>query len=123
MIDKKYTYAVVGASRDKSKYGFKVLKDLIDNGYKAVPVNPKAEKILNLKVYPDLLSIDKKIDVAVMVVPPKIVLGVLRQVKFLKINKVWLQPGSESKEALDFCAKNNIKCMHNACIMLAKIDR
>ena len=118
MIDKKFLYAVVGVSRDKSKYGFKVFKDLLDKGYKVVGINPRAEKILKQKIYPDLLSVDKKIDVVVMVVPPNLAFKLLHQVKFLKIDKVWFQPGSESAQAIDFCVENNIKYTQNACIML-----
>ncbi len=120
MINKKYNYAVVGASRDKNKYGYKVLKDLHDNGYKVFPVNPKGGEILNLKVYSRLQDISFKIDVVIMVVPPKISEMVIKEVKNLGIKMVWMQPGSENEEVIEYCRKNNIECIHNACIMMEK---
>ena len=37
--------------------------------------------------------------------------------KQLNINKIWMQPGSESDKAIEMCKQNNIKCTHNSCIM------
>ena len=45
MISKDYTYAVVGASDNEKKYGYKVFRDLIQNGYTAIPINIHGKKI------------------------------------------------------------------------------
>ncbi|GEM_PF-604970 len=120
MLNKEYVYAVIGASKNQEKYGYKVLKDLKDFGYNVIPINLKEKEILNLKTYKSILDVDQKIDVAIFVVSPLVTIEVLRQVKKKKINKVWLQPGSESKEAIDYCKKNKILCIANLCIMLNK---
>lgn len=46
MIDKNFIYAVVGASNNEEKYGYKVFKDLLDAGYKVLPINPSEKEIL-----------------------------------------------------------------------------
>ena len=120
MIDKKNYYVVVGASNDKRKYGYKVFKDLLESGYKVTPINPNESEILWEKVYPTLSEIKKNIDVAIFVTQPKITEIILQEAKKLNIKKVWLQPGAESDAAIKFCEKNNIECIHNACIMIAK---
>jgi len=63
--------AIVGASRDPSKIGHKILKNIIDYGFrgKIYPVNPKAEEILGFKCYPSLASIPDDIDVAILAIP------------------------------------------------------
>jgi hypothetical protein len=120
MIDKTKKYALIGASADKEKYGFKILKDLKEGGYKVIPVNLRGGKILGLNVYPTLLEVPQKIDVAIFVVPPSVTEEILITVKKLRIYKVWLQPGSESQKAIEFCKQNNIECTHNVCIMIQK---
>ncbi len=74
--------AVVGASRDLNKLGSQILKNLIRSGFqgKIYPINPKASKIENLKSFPSVLAVPKAIDLAVIVVPAKIVPFVLEEI-------------------------------------------
>ncbi len=67
--------AVIGASRVNGKVGHSVLKNLLDARFQGelVPVNPNADEILGLKVYPKV----KKVDLAIIVVPASIVPSVL----------------------------------------------
>jgi len=118
MLDKNKNYVVIGASKNKEKYGYKVLKDLKKSGYKVTPINLKEKEILGLKTYKNILDINFKIDVAIFVVPPKITEKILKEVKKIKIKKVWLQPGSENKKSIEYCKKNNIECIHNSCIII-----
>ncbi len=58
------TIAMVGASPDKTKFSYGVLRVLHETGYDMIPVNPRPgiTEIRGLKVYPDLKSIDRQID-------------------------------------------------------------
>jgi hypothetical protein len=118
MLDKNDVYVVIGASSKKQKYGYKVLKDLKENNFKVIPVNLKEKEILGLKVYKNILDIERKIDVVIFVVPPLITEKILPNIKKLKISKVWMQPGSESQKAINYCRKNKINCVYNTCIMI-----
>jgi len=120
IIDKKFTYAVVGASNNTEKYGYKVLADLKNAGFNVIPINPKEKEILGLKVYKKISDIPKKIDVAIFIVPPDVTKSILPEILNLDINKIWLQPGSESDEIIKFCQDHNIECVHDACIMIEK---
>jgi len=73
--------AVIGASRTPGKIGYEILRNILEYGYKGkvYPVNPKAEEILGLKSYPNVLSIPDKVDMAVIAVPAKIVPSVLEE--------------------------------------------
>ncbi|MEA3430555.1 MAG: CoA-binding protein [Nanoarchaeota archaeon] len=117
MKNKKPTYAIIGASNNPDKYGYKILKHLKEKGYNVIPINLKEKEILELKVYPKLSKVKEKIDTVIFVVPSSITETVLEDVKELKIKKVWMQPGSESKKAIEFCKKHKIECIYNACIM------
>ncbi len=120
MINKKFLYAVVGATNNKEKYGYKVFKDLLDARYKVIPINPSEKVILGEKVYPILSNVKKKIDIVIFVTQPKVTEKILEDVKILWIQNVWLQPGAQSDAAIQFCKKNNIECIHNACIMIQR---
>jgi hypothetical protein len=123
LIDKNFHYAVVGASTHANKYGYIVFSDLLGAGYTVYPINPKGGELLGQKVYPtlgDCLGEGHTVDVAVMVTQPEIVLTVLERVKELGIPKVWFQPGSESKAALDYCKANGLESSANACVMLTR---
>ena len=120
MINKKYIYAVIGASNDKQKYGHKVFKDLKDSDYQVVPVNLKEKEILGVKAVKSVLDINFKIDVAIFVIPPLITEIIMTEIKKKNIKNVWFQPGSESKKAIEYCKKNNINYISKACIMIKK---
>lgn len=92
MINKDFLYAVVGASNNKEKYGYKVFKDLLDGGYKVIPINPNEKEILKTDVYPTLSATEKKIDVVIFVTPPVVTEKILEEVKQLKIQNIWMQP-------------------------------
>lgn len=118
MINKNNVYAVIGASKNSEKYGYKVFKDLKEARHKVFPINLKEKEILGVKIYKDIYGVKAKIDVVIFVVPPDVTRKILKDVKKLQIKNVWLQPGSESQEAIEYCVKNNIKCSHDACIMI-----
>lgn len=120
MINKNFLYAVVGASSNKEKYGYKVFKDLLNGEYKVLPINPNEQEILWMQVYTTLSATEKKIDVVIFVTPPAITQKVLEEVKTLQIKNVWMQPWAESDIAINFCKKNWIECIHNACIMVQR---
>ena len=65
--------AVVGASREPGKVGYEILKNLVENDFPGniYPVNPKANEILGLKVYPDIAHVPDHIGLAVVVVPAR----------------------------------------------------
>lgn len=90
--------AVVGASRDPSKWAHIVPKYLMENGYEITPVNPTAAEVLGVKAYPSLLSIPHEVEVVQVFRPseevPRIVEEVLERRRTRgDVKVVWLQLG------------------------------
>jgi acetyl coenzyme A synthetase (ADP forming)-like protein len=86
------TVAVIGASHDPNKIGYKIVQNIVANGYtgKVYPVNPKGGEILGLAVAPTIRDIPEEIDAALIVVPAKAVFETVQQcaahrVKFVLI--------------------------------------
>jgi len=73
--------AVIGASRNKAKIGYRIVENIISCGYKGqiYPVNPKGGELLGKKVYPDLSQIAGEVDVAVITIPAKLVFPAVKQ--------------------------------------------
>lgn len=65
--------AVVGASKDPTKRGFRSIQKLIEDGYpgKIYPINPKETEILGLKCYSDISDVPGSIDLAIVCTPAK----------------------------------------------------
>jgi predicted CoA-binding protein len=116
MAQKKF--AVVGATDNPEKYGNHVVKNLINRGYEVYPVNPRLDEVEGIKCYHTLADIPVKVDVVDFVVPPPITETILQQCRELGLDRIWLQPGSESEAAIAFCHENNLKVVHSVCVMM-----
>jgi len=73
--------AFLGASSDPTKWGFRILANLIYGGFqgKIYPVNPKGGEILGLEVYRSVGDIPETPDLGVIVVPPPRVSDVVKE--------------------------------------------
>lgn len=73
--------AVIGASRDPSKIGHVILKNLVEGGFagQVYPVNPSAEVILYQHSFVSVKDIPSNVDCAIIATPPKAVTTVLQE--------------------------------------------
>ena len=110
--------AVIGVSKDTSKWGRKVYDALKRNGFDVYPVNPNCERVGEDKCYPNLSAIPEKPDFVITVVPPKATERVVEECTNLGIKRVWMQPGSESEKAIEYCNSHDISVTHHACIVV-----
>ncbi len=84
---KPRSVAVIGASRNPSKIGHVIMKNMVDGGFKGrvFPINPEAKEILSLKCYKSINEINEIIDLAVIAVPSEYVLKVIDECNKKKI--------------------------------------
>ncbi|HCF97020.1 MAG TPA: acyl-CoA synthetase, partial [Verrucomicrobia bacterium] len=71
--------AVVGASTRKGTVGNDILRNLLFNEFNGTvyPVNPKAKSIIGVPAFPSLSALPESPDLAVLIVPAKVVLQVV----------------------------------------------
>jgi uncharacterized protein len=113
-------FAVVGASTDRSKYGNKVLRAYLQNGYDVVPVNPTADEVEGLPAVADLTSISEPVDGVSIVTPPTVTEQVVRQAVGLGISNIWMQPGAESEEAISLAESGGANVLAGGpCVLVA----
>ena len=106
--------AVIGASGKELSIGNRVIKNLIDFGFKGAiyPINPKADEIRGLKAYPSILDCPGEVDVVHMVIPAKFVPQAVedcgkKRVKHIIINSGGFSETGPEGEAIekDFLAR------------------
>ncbi|UCD57672.1 MAG: CoA-binding protein [Candidatus Hydrogenedentota bacterium] len=73
--------AFVGASNTVTKWGFLILFNLLEGGYKGrvYPINPREKEVMGVRAYPTVLDVPDAIDLVIIVVPPPQVLPVIKQ--------------------------------------------
>ncbi len=96
LLNTAKTVAIVGLSSDRQKASFFVAGYLKDEGYRIVPVNPKADTILGEKVYPDVASIPFPVDIVDIFRPPQDMDEIVNQVlarkeKGIDAPAIWMQ--------------------------------
>ena len=90
------TVAVIGASRDRRKFGNKAVRAFRHRGYEVVPINPQQEEIEGLQTYRSVLDVPLEIDMATIYLPPDIGERVLVELAHKHIPDLWLNPGADS---------------------------
>ncbi|RLF12713.1 MAG: acetyl-CoA synthetase [Thermoprotei archaeon] len=74
--------AVIGASDNPTKLGYRYVKNLVEGGYKGrvYPVNPKlaGREVLGFKSYPSIFDVPEEVDLALIAVGARLTLNVLK---------------------------------------------
>lgn len=109
--------AVVGVSTDPAKYGHRVFRDLLTAGYPVFAVNPKGGTIDGQTLYPSLSALPSMPQVVITVVQPEVTQAIVKECDDLGIKEIWMQPGSESAEAIQTATALGIQVTSNACFM------
>ena len=126
-LNKENTIGFVGATIQKEKWGYKKYKETKEAGFKVYPVNPKYGEVDGDKCFPDLKSLTESLcekpDFVITIIPPKITERTVEQCKILGIDKIWMQPGSESEKAIKFCEENGIEVVHGVCIVVDALQK
>jgi len=111
------TIAMVGASPDRTKFSYGVLRVLHETGYDMIPVNPNPEvkEIRGLKVYPTLGSIDRPVDMVQVFRRSVELPGVAREAVEIGAKVLWAQIGVFDEEAARIAEDAGLQVVMNRC--------
>jgi predicted CoA-binding protein len=112
------TLAVVGVSRDRTKFGNIVYRDLREKGYRVLAMHRSHDTVEGDPCYPDLASLPERVEGIVVVVPPHVTEQIVRDADAAGIRRVWLQPGAESAAAIRYCEEHGLDVIHDECVMV-----
>ncbi len=100
---------VVGVSANPDKFGQKIFRSLLRDGYNVFGVNPRGGRILDRDVYKSLSEISVVPDLVITAVKPEVTEKIVEECVKLGIKEIWMQPGSESEQG----GRNSERFRHN----------
>ena len=112
-------HAVVGASRDRAKYGNKVLRCYMQHQRSVYPVNPPATEVEGLPAYADLGALPEAVHGISIITPPQITEAIVEEAAAAGIEHLWMQPGAESPRAVERAAALGLSLIADgSCILV-----
>ncbi|MGQ0614581.1 MAG: CoA-binding protein [Planctomycetaceae bacterium] len=112
------SFAVAGASRNRAKYGNKVLRAYLQRGRSVVAINPQEREIEGVPCYPDLASLPMPVHGLSIITPPPATERLVEHAAAAGIRHIWMQPGAESPRAVDCAAALGLNCIADGCCIL-----
>ncbi len=111
------TIAMVGASPDKTKFSYGVLRVLHETGYDMIPINPRPglEEIRGIKVYPNLAAIDRPVDMVEVFRKPKDLYCIAEEAIAIGAKVLWGQIGVINHDAAYLAEEAGLKVVMNRC--------
>lgn len=94
------TIAIIGASKDRNKFGNKAVRAFLQQGYEVYPVNPREETIEGLRAFKSIADVPVRPQKISVYLPPPVLLRVLPEIAARGCDEFWLNPGPESDEVL-----------------------
>ena len=111
------TIAMVGASGDKTKFSYGVLRQLNEIGYDILPVNPNPDvtEIRGLRVYQSLEAIDKPVDMVDVFRPKEELYGFAEKAIAIGAKVLWGQIGVYDDKAAKLAHEAGLQVVMNRC--------
>ena len=111
------TIAMMGASPDKTKFSYGVLRVLHETGYDMIPVNPRLElaEIRGLKVYPTLAAIDRPVDMVEVFRRPEDLYGIAQEAIAIGAKVLWGQIGVADPQAARLAEQAGLRVVMDRC--------
>ncbi|MCL0091982.1 CoA-binding protein [Dehalococcoidales bacterium] len=117
ILDSSQVIAVVGLSPKPDRPSYQVASYLKENGYKIIPVNPKASEILGEPSYPDLGSVPEPVDVVNIFRRPEEVPAIVEEAIKIGAKAVWMQEGVINEEAASQAKEAGLLVVMNRCML------
>ena len=109
--------AMVGASNDRTKFSYGVLRVLHETGYDMIPVNPNPNvtEIRGIKVYHSLAEIDRPVDMVEVFRPKEELYEIAQQAIAIGAKVLWGQIGVYDDRAARLAKDAGLKVVMNRC--------
>lgn len=112
-------FGVAGASVDRAKFGNRVLRCYQMKGLAVVPINPKVNEIEGVATVASVAELPDDVKSLSVITPPQVTEKVVEEAIAKGIRSIWMQPGAESRIAVENCLKNGINVIADgSCILV-----
>jgi uncharacterized protein len=109
------TIAIVGASPSPDRESHGVMRYLLSQGYRCIPVRPDCDEVLGIRCAPTLLDIEEPIDLVDVFRRPEFCEAHAREAVEAGAKALWLQLGIVSPEARAIANAAGLGYVENAC--------
>ncbi|KAJ7091981.1 NAD-P-binding protein [Mycena belliarum] len=100
-------FAVVGASRDPTKFGTKVLNWYQNRNLNVQPIHHEESHLEGLATFPSVADLPEPAKTAVSIItPPTVTLSILQAALPLGVPAVWIQPGASDGRVAAWVKEN-----------------
>jgi uncharacterized protein len=110
--------AIAGVSREKNKFGNKVYMEMKKKNRKVYPINPNIDAIDGDKTFPDVLSLPGSVSALIILTKRSRTEALVKEAISKKIQNIWIQQQSETKEAIEAAEKAGINLITGECIFM-----
>ena len=111
-------FGVVGASRNRKKFGNAVFREMKQRHLTVFPVNPHADSVEGTPCLSGVMDLPEGVEAVVTVVPPEQTLRVVEECRQRGIRSLWMQPGSQSSQAISAARSYGMNVVHGECILM-----
>jgi predicted CoA-binding protein len=116
ILEEATNIAVVGLSDKPDRTSYMVAEAMQLRGYKIIPVNPNADRILGETCYPSLSAIPEKVHIVNVFRRSETVVPVAEEAVAIGAKVFWLQQGIMNDEAADIASAGGLKVIMDRCI-------
>ncbi|KAJ7760992.1 NAD-P-binding protein [Mycena metata] len=103
-------FAVIGASKDQSKYGTKVLNWYKTRNLAVQPIHPKETHLEGIETIPTVAELRAPSETSISIItPPKVTLSILQAALPLGVPAVWIQPGAADDSVVEWLKENGME--------------
>lgn len=92
--------AILGASRDRAKFGNKSVRAHLRAGFRVFPVNPNESEIEGIPSSPSLAELPEPVERVSVYLPPAVALAKLPEIAAVGAREVWFNPGAADAAVL-----------------------
>jgi len=111
-------FGVVGASVIRHKYGNRVLRCYLQNGKRAIPVNPRESEVEGIPCVAGVADLPPEVRSLSVITPPAVTEVVVAAAIEKGIESIWMQPGAESPAAVELCRKAGVNVIADGSCLL-----
>ncbi len=112
-------FGVVGASSNREKYGNKVLRCYLQQGRKAIPVNPREQEVEGVPCVAAVADLPGEVQSLSIITPPAVTARVVDEAIARGIRNIWMQPGAEEPGAVARCRASGVNVIADgSCVLV-----
>jgi predicted CoA-binding protein len=114
-------FGVIGASSNRQKFGNRVLRCYVQNGYTAIPVNPNEAEIEGVPCASSIAALPPEVRSISMITPPAVTERLVPEAIERGIRNIWMQPGAESEAAVALCRAKGVNVIADGSCLLVHL--